>query len=662
MFVGAGLKSMALVAAPVAAGIGLVAANIIKTGANFEQQMATVGSVMLKGRNEIKDLEKRALDLGATTKFTATEAAQGMELMARAGFSNEDILSGIEGVLSAAAASGMDLAETAGHVSNVLKGMGKDTSEATNVADVLAVASSKTNSSIGSLGESMSNVGSTARQLKIPLEEVVAGVALLQDVGLDASVAGSAMNTMLTKLAKPTSAMKAKMKEMGVAFQDSKGNMLPLSEVMDNLAKGAEKSGGNMDQVAFFADLVGLRGQKAASNLADLFKSGKFNTLVEELKKAEGAAKKMADLRMDSLEGDFTLLGSAVDGFKTKLFQTQSGPLRDVVKSVTEWVNANAGLVVDNIDDWIEAVKPLATIFSDAFVKQITEVADAFGLLDESKPGEGFNAWNQTSILLAEGLGQLAALTVAVALAFSALAGGSIASLVLGFLLVKGALGGFIDFIGSVVFAVTDFFANLSAVFSAEGLSLSEKALKIGKMLVVGFAKGIEATAMLPINAVKAIGKGALDAIKTSTDTHSPSRAMERIGADLSAGLELGMAGGERGIEKAALGLAEAATMQTPAAQLGALNAEQQRRLELHGMFSPRRRGDENESGETSRAPAFTPSVGPSLVGAQVARSVEERLERIEIAIHDESGSAEITKGPSERSGVKLTLQQTGAF
>src|SRR5690606_12960419 len=145
-----------------------------------------------------------------------------------AGFSSQEILSGVGPVLSAAAASGLEIAEVANHVSNALKGMGLEASEAGRVADVLALASSKTNSSIGSLGEALSNVSATARDFGIPLEDTVASLALLQDVGLDASVSGSALNTMLTKMAKPTAEIASQMERFGVTFKDAKGNMLPF--------------------------------------------------------------------------------------------------------------------------------------------------------------------------------------------------------------------------------------------------------------------------------------------------------------------------------------------------------------------------------------------------------------------------------------------------
>lgn len=355
---------MRVAGAAVAAGTaaGFVAVDVAKAGMGFEQQMADLGAVSLKTRDQIADLEAKARELGATTKFTATEVGAGMELMAKAGFENQDILKGITGMLSAAAAEGGDFAETAGHISNVLKGMGLQTSEAGKVADVLALASVRTNSSISSLGESMSNVSATARQFKIPLTDVVASVALLQDVGLDASVAGSAMNTMLTKLATPTDAVKAKMAQLGVKFQDAKGNMLPLSGVLGQLVKGLDKTKGNMKQVALIADLTGLRGQKAAQNLADMFRVDKetgvspFEKLAKELEQAEGTAERMSKLRMDTLGGDIEQLGGSVDELKIRLFDMNKGPLRETVQAINKWVDANKDLIVANVAKFIQDV------------------------------------------------------------------------------------------------------------------------------------------------------------------------------------------------------------------------------------------------------------------------------------------------------------------
>lgn len=358
-----------------AALVGLGVKSVVETGANYEKAISAVGAVSLKSREDISQLDAQAKKLGATTQFTATQSANAMEIMARAGFSTEEILAGVPGVLNAAAASGLEMAEVADHVSNVLKGMGLEASEAARVSDVLALASSKTNSTIGTLGESMRNVAATARQLGVPLEDTVAAVASLQDVGLDASVAGSSLNTMLTKMAKPSKAVQKQMDDMGISFRDANGNMLPFAKVIEQLNVASEKAGGNFDQVAFFADLVGLRGQKAAANLAHLFETGKVSTLTEQLKDAEGSAEKMAKLKMDNVIGDWTLFTSAVDGLKTELFETQSGPLRDLIQSATKWVGQNKELIKlevaawilkirDGVRDALPILKGLATFFA----------------------------------------------------------------------------------------------------------------------------------------------------------------------------------------------------------------------------------------------------------------------------------------------------------
>lgn len=336
------------------AAAGLAAAA--KPGVDFEQQIADLGATSLMTRDQIQDLEKEAMRLGAATKFSATEVAAGMEVMAKAGYDNQQILDGVGGMIYAAAAAGEDLATTTETVTSVLKGMGLEASATSNVADILALASVRTNSSIASLGESMSKVASTSRQLKVPLLDTVSMVALLQDVGLDASEAGSATATMLTKLAKPSAAVAAQMRSMGVSFQDAAGNMLAPTAVLEQLVKAGKKAGGNMKQVAFFADLVGLRGQKAALNLKDLFASGKVDSLNRELTLASGTAEKMAALRMNTFTGDLDVLTENIKAFSIELFGLASGPLRQVLRGFTAWLDANKALIVSGIVGFVQSV------------------------------------------------------------------------------------------------------------------------------------------------------------------------------------------------------------------------------------------------------------------------------------------------------------------
>lgn len=352
-----GLRRVGVAAAAGGFIAGAAIKNVVDSGAAFEQAITNVGAVSLRARDEIAALEKKALELGASTKFTATEVAQGMELMAKAGFSDPAILGGIEGVLAAAAAGGIEIAETANIVSNVLKGMGLDVErDAGRVADVLAVASSKTNSSIGSIGESMKNVSAVAKQFGISFKDTVTSVALLQDVGLDASTAGSAFATMLTKMAKPSKALQRQMDEMGVSFRKSNGDMKALPVVLSEISKAAKESGGNMDTAAFFADLVGLRGQKAAISLKNLAESGKFAELSKALKDVKGKAAEMAGIRMDTFTGDMLKFGAAADAVKITLFDMEKGPLRGLIQGMTKWIDKNKEVITSGILEFIQSL------------------------------------------------------------------------------------------------------------------------------------------------------------------------------------------------------------------------------------------------------------------------------------------------------------------
>lgn len=351
-----GLKAVGAAGLAAGAGIGAALLDVARTGAEFEKAMSEVGAISLLSKDQVGELANEALRLGSTTKFSATEVANAMATMGKAGYEPKEIMESIGGVLSAAAAEGMGLADAASIISNTLKGMGLEAKDTARVADVLALTSVRTNSSISSLGESMAIVSSTARQFNFPLEDVVAFVALLQDVGLDASTSATAVSTMLTKISKPTADVAAQMRAMGVSFQDAKGDMLKPVALLQQLAKAGDKAGGNMKQVAFFADLVGLRGDKAVLSLTNLFKAGKVQGLTKELKGGHDIAEKMAALQMDNVSGDLDLMANKAGVLKIRLFNLESGPLRDVTKGVNAWIDANQGLIVSKAAEYAKKI------------------------------------------------------------------------------------------------------------------------------------------------------------------------------------------------------------------------------------------------------------------------------------------------------------------
>lgn len=639
-----GFRRLGVASAAAAAGLGLVTKNVVDVGSGFEEAIAAVGAVQLKTRDQIVDLEEKAKSLGATTKFTATEAANAMEIMAKAGFNSSQILSGVDGVLAAAAASGLEIAEVADHVSNALKGMGLEASEATRVADVLALASSRTNSTIGTLGESIRNVASTARQLKVPFEDVTAAVALLQDVGLDASVAGSAMNTMLTKMAKPTDAVAAKMKKMGISFKDAKGNMLPFTSVIGQLNKAGEKAGGTFDKVAFFADLVGLRGQKAAANLADLFKKGKLKELTHELNNATGAADKMAKLRMDTLRGDWTLLKSAVDAVKVALFDAESGPLRAFVQRMTDWVGKNqdkivasVGRAIDGLKEAAKAAEPIVATFLDAFKGGFKARDAADSAMGSFRDFVGWLKKKETMNAAAE-WGKL-------------LGKAASALLTLGELLVR--------YLPEMLYFMI--------------------ATKLAKGAMIAYE-----TAVGAVTAAKALYRIATDAATASTirsigKTIASAGAFvgHKIAAVASAGANVILAGSFTAVATAA-GLALAAITALYAAfqQLQQLQAEigGMGLFELaekflttdKGLFEivdehmneqARREARQRKERDAPQAAMVTPQDRAAAATAEEA--VQVNMGKGEITIRDETGRAHVTKIPE---GMAMQLQQSGAF
>lgn len=583
--------------------IGLVGKNVIDAGADFEQAITAVGAVSLMSRDQIADLEKKALELGATTTFSATEVANAMELMGKAGFTNAEILEGVGGVLAAAAADGGELADTASHVSNVLKGMGLAASQTGRVADVLTLASSRTNSSIGSLGESMKQLAPVASQFKIPLEQAVGMVALLQDVGLDASSAGTSLASSLTKLAKPSKKARASMAELGISFQDAKGNMLPVNEVFGQLAKAASKSGGNMKAAAFFAELVGLESQKAAINLAKMFSEGKAQTLFTELEKAEGSAEKMAKLKLDNLRGDMEQLGGAVDTLKINLFNTQSGPLRGVVQETTKWVEANQGLIQTKVGEFLQGVKDnLPEIVT--WIKRIATAVAIFYAI-------------ATAVKVAQVALAAYELTVgAVALAKKGLAFAS--TLSVAGIRASGA-------------AATAAAAPMLALAAAVGVAIAAVALlldQLGKL-----DKETEGLGFMGIIG-EMIEQGTIDPFK-AVDEHHNREARKRFNTE------------------------QAGRVNTEAPDAAKANALVAQLLNdpFDGLRPMQNQSRAEFGGGRSEA-------GPQVVTPQerTAKTVKETIttSQSEVTIRDETGKAEITKQP--KAGPKIKLQSTGAF
>ena len=342
--IGGGFQKLALPAAALTAGLGLMASS----AANFEQQMAAVASITSEADKKfLPELEATAKRLGATTSFSATQVGEAFELMGRAGFSAQERLDGIEGVLAAAAAEGIPLATATDIVSNSLRGFSKQAGagklSASGAADILAKASANANTNIAGLGQGLSFVAPIANTLGITFEETTAALGKLADAGLKGGRAGTGLNIAFTRLAAITPKGQKALDKLGAGIVKNADGSTNLGATFKVLGQSLEKNVTDpVKRVALLSDIFGARGAKAAAILSeaalDASDTG-LGALISKLGQAEGAAKEMADIRLDNLKGQFTLFRSAVEGLSIEAFQPLLGIMKDGLKGATDFVS-----------------------------------------------------------------------------------------------------------------------------------------------------------------------------------------------------------------------------------------------------------------------------------------------------------------------------------
>ncbi|QVQ51297.1 phage tail tape measure protein [Spiractinospora alimapuensis] len=284
--------------------VGLGAA-VLKTAGDFESSMNGVRAVTGATGSDFDQLTEQARDLGATTQFSATEAANGMEFLGMAGWDTTEIMSGLPDVLNLAAAGGLELASAADIASNIMSGFGIEASEAARVADVLAEASASSNTSVEQLGDGLSYAAPIASGLGISLEETAAAMGILGDAGIQGSRGGTAMRSALTSLTSPTGDAQSTLDALGVTVNDTDGNMRSLTDIFRDF----EDAGADVN------DMTAIFGQEAGPAMLAILERGAddLEAFTEQLEGSGGAAEEMADIRMEGLQGSLKELGSAAE-------------------------------------------------------------------------------------------------------------------------------------------------------------------------------------------------------------------------------------------------------------------------------------------------------------------------------------------------------------
>ena len=321
----------------VSAAMAGMAGYYVKVGSDFEAGMSKVSAISGAVGSDIEALSDKAKEMGAKTKFSATEAASAFEYMAMAGWKTGDMLDGIEGIMNLAAASGEDLAATSDIVTDALTAFGMSASDSGRFADVLAAASSNANTNVGMMGETFKYVAPVAGALGFSVEDTAVAIGLMANSGIKDSQAGTALRSIFTRLVKPTDQIQAVMDKLGFSLTDAEGNTKGLDTVMKELRSSfdglteAEKA----QYAATLAGQEGMSGFLAIVNASD----ADFHNLTSAIGNADGAAERMAETMNDNLKGSITIAGSALEGFGIKVYERMEAPLREAVDTGTDCIN-----------------------------------------------------------------------------------------------------------------------------------------------------------------------------------------------------------------------------------------------------------------------------------------------------------------------------------
>ena len=352
----------------VAGKVGEIGTAAIKVGMTFEAEMSKVSAISGATGDELLSLTDKAKEMGAKTKFSATESAQAMEYMAMAGWKTADMLNGIEGIMNLAAASGENLATTSDIVTDALTAFGLSAQDSTHFADVLAAASSNANTNVSMMGETFKYVAPVAGALGFSVEDCGVAIGLMANSGIKAGQAGTSLRQMLSRLTKPTKEVQTAMNTLGLSLTDSVGNVKSLDTVMSDLRSGfSGLSKAEQTQIA-----TSLAGQEAMSGLLAIVNASDedFNKLKDSIYNADGAAAEMAATMQDNLAGQITILKSGLEGLGISIYESVEVPLKNLasvgVKAISDLNEAYASGGFAGFINEIGNKVPMLKSFTDA--------------------------------------------------------------------------------------------------------------------------------------------------------------------------------------------------------------------------------------------------------------------------------------------------------
>ena len=376
-----GLKGISIAIIGVGAALTGIGVYAVSVGMKFETGMSKVKAISGATAEDMEKLANKAKEMGSTTKFSATESADALSYMALAGWKTNDMLDGLPGIMDLAAASGEELGSVSDIVTDSLTAFGMKASESGHFADVLAKASSNSNTNVAMLGESFKYVAPLAGALGYNVEDATVALGLMANSGIKASKSGTSLKTALVNMAKPTAKMKKVMDKYNLSLSNADGTMKPLSQVTEELRSklgGLDKS----TQAAAAATLFGkesLAGMLAVVNASP----EDYEKLTGAINNSDGAAKKMADTMNDNLKGKLTIMGSALEGIGLQIYEKLEGPLKNAAETALESLgniskSLSGGELGASVDKLAEGFGSLITSIAEGIEKWLPKIIKAF--------------------------------------------------------------------------------------------------------------------------------------------------------------------------------------------------------------------------------------------------------------------------------------------
>jgi len=371
-----GLISLGTKAAEaVTAAFTAASAAAIKIGSDFESSMSQVAATMgiTSAADEFDVLSEAAKEMGETTKFSASQAGEALNYLALAGYDANKAVAALPTVLNVAAAGGIELASASDMVTDAMSALGLETEQMADFADKLAVTAQKSNTSVAQLGEAILTVGGTAKMLSGGVTELNTALGILADNGIKGAEGGTALRNIITDIGGKTKPAREALEQLGVSAYDSNGKMRPLKDTFMDLKAALDELNNDQVETQLLTQIFGAMDLKAVNALLGT-SAERFDELSGYISDCEGAAVAMAETMNDNLQGDLTILGSALEGLGIAAYEKFQIPMRTAVQSVTESVGDLTQSMTDG--ELSESMDKVAAAFGNITDKVLSLIAD----------------------------------------------------------------------------------------------------------------------------------------------------------------------------------------------------------------------------------------------------------------------------------------------